>query len=192
MTLVLLFIGSALVNNLVLSRLLGVCPLHGASAGLGTALGMGVAMTFMLTLAGIVAWLLQALLLGPWQLVLLRPALFILAIAALARLVDALLGRLSLPGHPAWRLHLPLVTTNCAVLGLALLVADEARSLWEGAVLGLGSGVGFALALAVLAGLREELRYSDVPHAFRGGAVVLLLAGLMSLAFVGFGGLAGR
>ncbi|HHW15382.1 MAG TPA: electron transport complex subunit RsxA [Firmicutes bacterium] len=192
MKILLLLIGSALVNNLVLSRLLGVCPLLGASGSPETAVGMGLAMTFMLTLAGMVAWLLQTLLLGPWHLAFLRPALFILAIACLARVADALLARLDLPGHPAWRLHLPLVTTNCAVLGLALLAADQSRSLWESATLGFGSGAGFALALAILAGLRDELRYADLPRAFRGGAVALLLAGLMSLSFLGFGGLAGR
>ncbi|MCL1887587.1 MAG: electron transport complex subunit RsxA [Kiritimatiellaeota bacterium] len=189
----LIFVGAALVNNFVLSRFLGICPFLGVSKRVPTALGMSGAVVFVMGLAAAVTWPLDRHVLAPRGLEYLRTIAFILVIASLVQLVDMALKKTARPLHAALGIFLPLITTNCAVLGVALenMRGETTReSFARSVVFAVSAAAGFGLALLVFAGLREKIDRADPPRAFRGAAIALVTAGLLSLAFMGFKGLA--
>ena len=185
----LLFVASVLVNNFVLSRFLGICPFLGVSKKIETALGMGLAVVFVMTVASVVTWLIQHYLLIPLELGYLQTIAFILVIASLVQLVEMVIQYASPALYQALGIFLPLITTNCAVLGLAVLNIQLEHSLVEAIVFAVGASLGFTLALLLFSGIREQLALADVPAPFQGTAVALVTAGLLSLAFMGFAGL---
>ena len=184
----LIFISAIFVNNIVLSQFLGICPFLGVSKKVDTAMGMGAAVAFVLTLATIVTFLLQKFVLEPLALQYLQTISFILVIAALVQMVEIVLKKVSPALYQALGIFLPLITTNCAVLGVAILVIQKDFSLLQSVVYALSTAIGFALALVVFAGLREQLALVNVPKGMRGMAIVLVTAGLLSLALMGFSG----
>ncbi|MGN0827964.1 MAG: electron transport complex subunit RsxA [Kiritimatiellia bacterium] len=184
-----LAVSAILVNNFVLSRFLGICPFLGVSKRLPTAMGMSGAVIFVMTLAAAATWCVEHALLRPMGLDYLRTIVFILAIAALVQFLDIALKRLLPPLHAALGIFLPLITTNCAVLGVAVLNAKENRGFPESVLFALFAALGFALALLIFAGLREKLARANPPRAFQGVPVALVTAGLLALAFMGFNGL---
>ena len=185
---ILIFISAIFVNNIVLSQFLGICPFLGVSKKIDTAMGMGAAVAFVLTLATIVTFLLQEHVLVPLHLEYLQTISFILVIAALVQMVEIVLKKVSPALYQALGIFLPLITTNCAVLGVAILVIQKQFTLVESVVYALSTAIGFALALVVFAGLREQLALTNVPKGMRGMSIVLITAGLLSLAFMGFSG----
>ncbi|NMB10789.1 MAG: electron transport complex subunit RsxA [Firmicutes bacterium] len=187
--LALVFIGAVLVNNFVLVRFLGICPFLGVSKELDTAMGMGMATTFVLVLSGAATWLVQTYILAPFGMPFLQTVAFILIIASLVQLVEMFLQKTSPGLYRALGIFLPLITTNCAVLGLAILVAQKNYTLIQTIVFALGTGAGFTLALAMMAGIREQLQFADIPKPLQGAGIALITAGLMSMAFMGFSGL---
>ncbi len=187
--LALVFIGAVLVNNFVLVRFLGICPFLGVSKQLDTALGMGMATTFVMVLSGAATWLVEHYILVPFGLPFLQTLSYILIIASLVQVVEMFLQKTSPALYRALGIFLPLITTNCAVLGLALMATQQSYTLIETIVFALGTGVGFTLALAAMAGIREQMEFADIPKALRGAGITLITAGLMSLAFMGFSGL---
>ncbi|MBQ7175910.1 MAG: electron transport complex subunit RsxA [Victivallales bacterium] len=186
-----LIIGAILVNNFVLSRILGICPFLGVSKKMDTALGMGGAVIFVMTLSGLVTAIIQHFVLVPLNLAYLRTIVFILVIASLVQIVEVLLQRLSPPLYKALGIFLPLITTNCAVLGSAIICADEGYSLIKSTVFCFASAVGFALALVLFASVREKLELARIPEPFKGPAIALLTASIIAMAFTGFAGLGG-
>lgn len=188
---ILIFISAIFVNNIVLSQFLGICPFLGVSQKVTTSLGMGAAVAFVLTLATIVTYLVQMFILEPFGLQYLQTIAFILVIAALVQMVEIVLKKVSPALYQALGIFLPLITTNCAVLGVAILVIQKEFSLVQSVVYAFSTAIGFALALAVFAGLREQLAFVNVPKGMRGMAIVLVTAGLLSLAFMGFSGVDG-
>ncbi|MBK5967781.1 MULTISPECIES: electron transport complex subunit RsxA [Thiorhodovibrio] len=186
----LLILGTALVNNVVLVKFLGLCPFMGVSNKLDSALGMGLATTFVLTLAGAASWLLEHWLLQPLDLAFLRILTFILAIAAVVQFTEMAVRKMSPALYQVLGIFLPLITTNCAVLGVALLNVQEAHGFAESLLYGFGSALGFTLVMVLFAGLRERLALAQVPDAFAGTPIAFVVAGLLSLAFMGFAGLA--
>jgi electron transport complex protein RnfA len=188
---ILIFISAIFVNNIVLSQFLGICPFLGVSKKVETAMGMGAAVAFVMRLATIVTYLLQIYLLNPNGLQYLQTLAFILVIAALVQMVEIVLKKVSPALYQALGIFLPLITTNCAVLGVAILVIQKDFSLMESVVYAFSTALGFALALIVFAGLREHLELVEVPKGMRGMAIVLVTAGLLSLAFMGFSGVDG-
>ena len=185
---ILIFISAIFVNNIILSQFLGICPFLGVSRRIDTSLGMGAAVAFVMTLATIVTWLIQHYVLNVLGLQYLQTLAFILVIASLVQLVEIVLKSVSPALYQALGIFLPLITTNCAVLGVALLVIQKDFTLLESVVYALSTAIGFALALVVFAGLREQLELADVPKGMSGIAIVLITAGLLSLAFMGFSG----
>ncbi len=185
---ILIFISAIFVNNIVLSQFLGICPFLGVSKKVDTAMGMGAAVAFVLTLATIVTFLLQHYILVPMHIEYLQTISFILVIAALVQMVEIILKKISPSLYQALGIFLPLITTNCAVLGVAILVIQKDFSLVESVVYAFSTAIGFALALIVFAGLREQLALTNVPKGMRGMSIVLVTAGLLSLAFMGFSG----
>jgi electron transport complex protein RnfA len=185
----LLFVASVLVNNFVLSRFLGICPFLGVSKKTETAVGMGLAVVFVMTVASVVTWLVQHYLLIPLDLAYLQTIAFILVIASLVQLVEMIIQYASPALYQALGIFLPLITTNCAVLGLAVLNIQQDYTLVKAIVFSVGASLGFTLALVLFSGIRERLALADVPGPFRGTAVALLTAGMLSLAFMGFAGL---
>ena len=185
---VLIFISAIFVNNIILSQFLGICPFLGVSKKIDTSLGMGAAVAFVMTLATIVTWLIQHFVLNPLGLQYLQTLAFILVIASLVQMVEIILKKVSPALYQALGIFLPLITTNCAVLGVAILVIQKDYNLLQSIVYALSTAIGFALALVVFAGLREQLYLSEVPRGMRGVAIVLITAGLLSLAFMGFSG----
>ena len=185
---ILIFISAIFVNNIVLSQFLGICPFLGVSKKVDTAMGMGAAVAFVLTLATIVTFLLQQYVLVPLHIEYLQTISFILVIASLVQMVEIILKKISQPLYQALGIFLPLITTNCAVLGVAILVIQKQFSLIESVVYAFSTAIGFALALIVFAGLREQLALTNVPKGMRGMSIVLITAGLLSLAFMGFSG----
>lgn len=183
---ILIFISAIFVNNIVLSQFLGICPFLGVSKKVETAMGMGAAVAFVLTLATIVTFLLQHYVLVPMHIEYLQTISFILVIAALVQMVEIILKKISPSLYQALGIFLPLITTNCAVLGVAILVIQKEFSLIESVVYAFSTAIGFALALIVFAGLREQLALTNVPKGMRGMSIVLITAGLLSLAFMGF------
>ena len=185
---ILIFISAIFVNNIVLSQFLGICPFLGVSKKVDTAMGMGAAVAFVLTLATRVTFLLQQYVLVPLHIEYLQTISFILVIASLVQMVEIILKKISPPLYQALGIFLPLITTNCAVLGVAILVIQKQFSLIESVVYAFSTAIGFALALIVFAGLREQLALTNVPKGMRGMSIVLITAGLLSLAFMGFSG----
>lgn len=189
MSLILLFVGVVLVNNFVLARFLGICPFLGVSKQTETALGMGFAVVFVMTVASVVTWVIHQAILEPFDIEYLQTIAFILVIAALVQLVEIVMQKVSPLLYQALGIYLPLITTNCAVLGVAILNIQKQQGFLETLFFGFGASVGFTLALVLFSGLRERLALADVPKAFSGTAIALITAGLLSLAFMGFSGL---
>ncbi len=186
---ILLVLGAILVNNFVLNQFLGICPFLGVSKRLDTSLGMSGAVIFVMTGAAAVTWCVQRYLLQPLGLGYLQTIAFILVIATFVQLVEMLLKRHLPPLYKALGIFLPLITTNCAVLGVAVMNVKNQSGFLESTLFACAAGVGFALALTIFTGLREKIDRADPPRAFRGVAIALVTAGLLSLAFMGFGGL---
>lgn len=187
--LLVILIGSSLVSNVVLSQFLGLCPFLGVSRKTNTAAGMGAAVIFVITLASAVAGVIYKLILEPFHVEYLRTIVFILVIAALVQFVEMFLKK-AMPGlYEALGVYLPLITTNCAVLGVAITNVQKEYGILQGIVNGFATAVGFTIAIVILAGIREKLEHNDVPGPFRGMPMVLLTAGLMAIAFCGFSGL---
>lgn len=186
----LLLVSAILVNNFVLSKFLGICPFLGVSKKISTALGMSGAVIFVITIASAVTWCLEKFLLEPLGLAkFLQTLSFILVIAALVQLIDIIMKRFAPPLHAALGIFLPLITTNCAVLGVAVLNMKEGRDFLTSVFFGFAAAVGFSMALLIFTGLREKIERANPPRCFRGVAISLVTAGLLSLAFMGFSGL---
>lgn len=188
---ILIFISAIFVNNIVLSQFLGICPFLGVSKKVDTALGMSAAVAFVLTLATIVTWLVQKLVLDAFGLQYLQTIAFILVIASLVQMVEIVMKKVSPALYQALGIFLPLITTNCAVLGVAILVIQKDYSLIESIIYAFSTAIGFGLALTVFAGIREQLELVNVPKGMRGVAITMVTAGLLSLAFMGFSGVDG-
>ncbi|GAB1392860.1 electron transport complex subunit RsxA [Rhodocyclaceae bacterium] len=184
-----IILGAVLVNNVVLVRMLGLCPYMGVSKKLETAIGMGAATTFVLTLASATSYVIDSWLLAPNDLLYLRTLAFIVTIASIVQLTELIIQKTSPLLHQVLGIYLPLITTNCAVLGVPLLNIGMRHNMVESMMFGLGSAIGFTLALILFAGIRERLEGADIPVHFRGTAIAMVTAGVMSLAFMGFAGL---
>ena len=187
----LIFISAIFVNNIVLAQFLGICPFLGVSKKIDTSLGMSAAVAFVMVLATIVTWLVQTYVLTPSGLGYLQTIAFILVIASLVQMVEIVLKKVSPALYQALGIFLPLITTNCAVLGVAILVIQKDYNLAASIVYAFSTALGFGLALTVFAGMREQLELTNVPRGMRGMAIVLISAGLLSLAFMGFSGVDG-
>jgi electron transport complex protein RnfA len=185
----LILLGTALVNNVVLVKFLGLCPFMGVSNKLDTALSMGLATTFVLTLAAASSWLLERYVLAPLDIGYLRILTFILVIAAVVQFTEMLIRKASPVLHKLLGIFLPLITTNCAVLGVALLNVQAEHNFLQSLTYGFGSAVGFTMVMVIFAGLRQRLAVAGVPEAFAGAPIAFITAGLLSLAFMGFAGL---
>lgn len=189
MELVMLLIGSILINNFVLHYFLGICPFLGVSKKIDAALSMGLAVTFVMAITAVVSWLINHWILIPYGLEYLQIVSFILVIASLVQLVEMFIRKTSPPLYQAMGIYLPLITTNCAIMGLALLAALKNYDFAEAVVFGVGSGLGFTLAIVLMAAIREQLELADVPRPLQGAAISLIIAGIMALAFLGFSGM---
>ena len=185
----LIFISAIFVNNIVLSQFLGICPFLGVSKKIDTAIGMGGALAFVLTLATIITWLIQKYVLDALGLEYLQTLAFILVIAALVQMVEIILKKVSPSLYQALGIFLPLITTNCCVLGVAILVVQKDYTLLQSIVYAFSTALGFALSLVLFAGLREQQELVNVPKGMRGMSIVLITASLLALAFMGFSGL---
>jgi electron transport complex protein RnfA len=186
---VLLIITTALVNNVVLVKFLGLCPFMGVSNKIDTAIGMGFATTFVLTLSAVASWALSTYVLVPLDVEFLRILTFILVIAAVVQFTEVFIKKVSPVLYQVLGIFLPLITTNCAVLGVALLNIQESHTFMQSLVYGLASALGFTLVMVIFAGLRERLANADVPESFKGAPIGFITAGLLALAFLGFAGL---
>jgi len=186
---ILLFISASIVNNFVLSRFLGICPFIGVSKKLDTSIGMSLAVIFVMGVAGIVTWIIQYGILNPLNLGYLQTIIFILVIAALVQFVEMVIEKTSPALYSSLGIFLPLITTNCAVLGSAILNIQNNFSFLKMLIFTIGSAVGFALSLTIFSGIRERIELSDIPFYFRGLPITLITAGILSLAFMGFSGL---
>ena len=187
--LLMIAVGSALVNNVVLSQFLGLCPFLGVSKKMDTAAGMGAAVIFVLTISSFCTSLIYKFVLVTTGMEYMQTIVFILVIAALVQLVAMLLKKTMPALYKSLGVYLPLITTNCAVLGVALLNVQNNYGILEGTVNGFATAVGFTISIVLMAGLREKIEYNDIPKPFRGRPIVLLTAGLMSIAFFGFSGM---
>lgn len=187
--LILIAIASAFVNNVVLSQFLGLCPFLGVSKRINTAAGMGVAVIFVITIASMVTWVINAGILEPLGVTYLQTIVFILVIACLVQIVETILKKFSPTLYQALGVYLPLITTNCAVLGVALTNVQSDYTFVESLVNGFATAVGFTVAIVILAGIRERTEDNDVPKPFKGMPITLISAGLMAIAFFGFSGL---
>ena len=187
--LILLIISAAIVNNVVLSQFLGLCPFLGVSKKVETAGGMGAAVIFVVTIASLVTSLIYKFILAPLDLTYLQTIVFILVIAALVQFVEMFLKK-SMPAlYESLGVYLPLITTNCAVLGVALNSVQYGYNILQSVVYGLGISIGFTIAIVILAGIREKMEYNDIPESWQGMPIVMVTAGLMSIAFFGFSGI---
>ncbi|HEA3273097.1 TPA: electron transport complex subunit RsxA [Pasteurella multocida] len=186
---ILLIISTALINNFVLVKFLGLCPFMGVSKKIETAIGMSLATMFVLTVASISAYLIDTYILTPLSATFLRTLVFILVIAVVVQFTEIVINKTSPTLYRLLGIFLPLITTNCAVLGVALLNINQAHTLTQSVIYGFGASLGFGLVLVLFAALRERLAAADVPHVFKGASIALITAGLMSLAFMGFTGL---
>jgi electron transport complex protein RnfA len=187
--LVLIFIAASITNNFVLTYFLGICPFIGVSNKMDSAVGLGMATTFVMTMAASVTWIIYHLVLVKFDLAFLQYVTFIIVIASLVQFVEMFIRKVSPQLYKALGIFLPLITTNCAILGLALFMVLRDYNFIEAVIFGLGAGVGFTLALVIMAGIREELVYADIPEPLKGAGITLLLAGMLALAFMGFGGI---
>lgn len=188
-SLILIMISAALVNNVVLSQFLGICPFLGVSKKINTAAGMGAAVLFVMTLASLITSLLYNFLLAPYHLTYLNTIVFILVIAALVQFVEMVTKKMMKSLYNALGVYLPLITTNCAVLGIALINVQKDYSILTSVINGFGTAVGFMIAIVILAGIRERCEDNDIPESFKGTPIVLIISGLMAIAFCGFAGL---
>ena len=184
-----IIIGAIFVNNVVFAQFLGICPFLGVSSKVNTSMGMGAAVTFVMALASIVAWSIQTYILVPLQIEYMQTIVFILVIAALVQMVEIVLKKVSPALYQALGIFLPLITTNCAVLGVAILMIQKEFSLLQSFVYSVSTAVGFAMALVLFAGIRERLELDGVPAAFKGNAIALITAAILAMAFMGFSGL---
>lgn len=189
MELVAIFISAILINNFVLYYFLGICPFLGVSKKIDSAFSMGLAVTFVMTITAVVSWAINHWILIPHELDYLKIVSFILVIASLVQLVEMFIRKISPPLYQALGIYLPLITTNCAIMGLALLAALRDYGFAEAVIFGFGSGLGFTLAIIIMAGIREQLDLADVPEPLKGAAIALIVAGIMALAFMGFVGM---
>lgn len=185
----LIFVSTVLVNNFVLVKFLGLCPFMSVSTKLETAIGMGLATTFVLTLSSVTSYVVNQYLLIPLDIEFLRTIVFIFVIAVVVQFTEMFVRKTSPLLHQILGIFLPLITTNCAVLGVALLNIQEKHSFIESAIYGFGAAIGFSLVLVLFAGLRERVMAADVPISFQGAPIALITAGIMSIAFMGFTGL---
>ena len=186
---ILLFVSTVLVNNFILVRFLGICPFLGVSKQVETAFSMGLATTFVMTLTGMATWLINTYILEMFNLPFLQYVSFIIVIASLVQFVEMFIKKSSPSLYKALGIFLPLITTNCAILGLALLIPLNGYNFIESVVFGFAAGVGFTLAIVLMAGLRETLEFGDVPEVLKGVPITLIIAGIMALAFMGFSGM---
>lgn len=189
MKLILIFLSAALINNFVLSYFLGICPFIGVSNKISSAFSMGIAVTFVMTITAIVSWMVDHFILIPYNLEFLQTVSFILVIASLVQFVEMVIKKVSQPLYRALGIYLPLITTNCAIMGLALFISMKNYTFLEGIFFALGAGIGFTMAIVLMAGIREELDLADVPKPMRGVPITLITAGLLALAFMGFAGM---
>ena len=188
-TLLLIAISSALINNVVLSQFMGLCPFLGVSKKIKTASGMGAAVIFVITISSLLAAVIYQYVLVPLNLTYLNTIVFILVIAALVQLVEMVLKKVSPSLYRALGVYLPLITTNCAVLGVALTNVSKGYNILTSVVNGFATALGFAISIIILAGIRERNEYNDVPESFKGMPITLITAGLMAIAFIGFSGI---
>ena len=184
-----IIIGAIFVNNVVLAQFLGICPFLGVSSKVNTSLGMGAAVIFVMAISSIVVYLLQYYVLEPFNIAYMQTIVFILVIAALVQMVEIVLKKISPSLYQALGIFLPLITTNCAVLGVAILLVQKNYNMLQSFVYAVSTAVGFALALVIMAGIREKLEINDVPKAFKGVPAALITAGILAMAFMGFAGL---
>ncbi len=189
MNYLLILLGAVLVNNFVMNQYLGICPFLGVSKKVETALGMGVAVTFVMGLASVISWLVYTYILLPLNITYMQTIAFILTIAALVQFVEMVIQKSSPSLYSALGVYLPLITTNCAVLGVALQNITKNYNLLESLTYGVGGGLGFLLVIVLFAGIRERLETSDIAKCFKGFPIALITAGLMSVAFMGFAGM---
>ena len=189
MELLMLLITAVLVKNYVLYYFLGICPFLGVSKKIGSAVSMGMAVTFVMTITAVVSWMINHWILIPFELDYLQIVSFILIIAALVQLVEMFIRKISPPLYQALGIYLPLITTNCAIMGLALLAALKNYNFIQTVIFGFGAGLGFTLAIVLMAGIREQLDLADVPEPLKGAGIALIVAGIMALAFTGFSGM---
>ncbi len=187
--LLIIAIGSALVNNVVLSQFLGICTFLGVSKKVDTAAGMGGAVVFVITIASFVTGLIYKFILSPLGFKYLQTIVFILIIAALVQFVEMFLKKAMPPLYNALGVYLPLITTNCAVLGVALTNVQKDHKILQGVIYGIGTSIGFLIAIVIMAGIREKIEYNDISESFQGTPIVLVTATLMAIAFCGFSGL---
>jgi electron transport complex protein RnfA len=184
-----IIIGAIFVNNVVLAQFLGICPFLGVSSKVDTSLGMGAAVTFVMALASIVAWSIQEFILVPLHIEYMQTIVFILVIAALVQMVEIVLKKVSPSLYQALGIFLPLITTNCAVLGVAILMIQKEFNLLQSFTYSVSTALGFALALVIFAGIRERLELDDTPKAMQGIPISLIVAAILAMAFMGFSGL---
>ena len=184
-----IIIGAIFVNNVVFAQFLGICPFLGVSSKVDTSIGMGAAVTFVMALSSIVAWSIQEFILVPFQIEYMQTIVFILVIAALVQMVEIILKKVSPSLYQALGIFLPLITTNCAVLGVAILMIQKEFSLLQGVAYNVATALGFALALVIFAGLRERIEFEEAPKAFQGVPIALITASILAMAFMGFSGL---
>ena len=189
LTYISIFVTAIFVNNIVLSQFLGICPFLGVSKRIDSALGMGAAVTFVMTIATIVTYLLQTYLLMPMKLDYMQTIVFILVIAALVQLLEIIIKKIAPSLYQALGVFLPLITTNCTILGVALIVIQKNLSLLEATVYAISTAIGFTLALVIFAGMREQMSLSHIPKAMPGTPIALIAAGLLAMAFMGFSGI---
>ena len=184
-----IIIGAIFVNNVVLAQFLGICPFLGVSSKVETSLGMGAAVTFVMALTALVCWPLQQYVLNPFGIGYMQTIVFILVIASLVQMVEIILKKVSPSLYQALGVFLPLITTNCAVLGVAITMIQKEFTLLQSVAFSISTAIGFALALVLFAGIRERLDFEDVPAAFKGVPIALVTAGIQAIAFMGFSGL---
>ena len=184
-----IIIGAIFVNNVVLAQFLGICPFLGVSSKVETSMGMGAAVTFVMALSSVVVWLIQNYILAPLGIEFMQTIVFILVIAALVQMVEIILKKVSPSLYQALGIFLPLITTNCAVLGVAILMIQKEFTLLQSVVYSAATAVGFALAMVLFAGIRERLEFEEVPAAMKGTPIALVTAALLAMAFLGFSGL---
>lgn len=187
--LVVIFISTVLINNFVLTYFLGICPFLGVSKRISSALGMGGAVIFVMTLSASISWLIYHYILLKFNLTFLEYVVFILVIASLVQIVEMFIRKFSPLLFKALGIYLPLITTNCAILGCALFMVARNYNFLESVIFGFSAGLGFSLVLLVMAGIREELRFCDIPCVFRGAPITLITAGILALCFMGFSGI---
>jgi len=192
MDIFLIFISAAVINNFVLTYFLGICPFLGVSNKVSSAVSMGMAVTFVMTITACATWLINHFILIRFSVEYLEYVSFIIVIAALVQFVEMFIRKVSPPLYRALGIYLPLITTNCAILGLALFAALREYNLIQTIVFALGSGGGFTMALVIMAGMREDLDCADIPKPLQGAAITLIIAGFLALAFMGFAGMPTR